>query len=109
MSSLQPPPQRVLVVSMRFLGDALLSTPLAAAVKREWPDCSVDMLVFKGCEAILEGNPYIDHVLSVEERPSKREQWRQLRWQFYPRWGSVCPLAGRALPVIHESFRCFKT
>lgn len=85
MSSLQPPPQRVLVVSMRFLGDALLSTPLAAAIKREWPDCSVDMLVFKGCEAILEGNPHIDHVLTVEERPSKREQWRQLRklWNRY--------------------------
>ena len=85
MSSLQPPPQRVLVVSMRFLGDALWSTPLAAAAKREWPECEIDMLVFKGCEAILEGNPHIDHVLSVEERPSKREQWRQLRklWNRY--------------------------
>jgi heptosyltransferase-3 len=85
MAAHLPPPRRVLVVSLRFLGDALLSTPLAAAAKREWPDCEVTMLVFRGCESMLEGNPHIDHVLAVEQRPRKSEQWRQLRaaWNRY--------------------------
>lgn len=85
MSPLPQAPRRVLVVSLRFLGDALLSTPLAAAAKREWPGCAVDMLVFRGCEGILEGNPDIDHVLTVEHKPGKREQLRQLRelWNRY--------------------------
>jgi heptosyltransferase-3 len=80
-----PPPRRVLVVSLRFLGDALLSTPLAAAAKHAWPDCAVDMLVFRGCEGMLEGNPHIDRVLTVEQRPSRWEQWRHVRasWNRY--------------------------
>ncbi len=85
---MKPPvdsPRRVLIVSLRFLGDALLSTPIAAAVKRDWPTSQVDMLVFRGCEGMLEGNPDIDHVLTVEQRPGKREQLRQLRevWNRY--------------------------
>ncbi|MEF9944298.1 MAG: putative lipopolysaccharide heptosyltransferase III [Burkholderiaceae bacterium] len=79
------PPRRVLIVSLRFLGDALLSTPLAAAVKRDWPGCTVDMLVFKGCDGMLEGNPDIDRVLTVPQRPGKGEQLQQLRslWNRY--------------------------
>ena len=85
MGSDFPPPHRVLVVSLRFLGDALLSTPLAAAARRAWPGCRVDMLVFRGCEGILEGNPHIDRVLTVKQRPGKAEQWRDLRglWNRY--------------------------
>lgn len=85
MSSIHPPPRRVLVVSLRFLGDALLSTPLAAAAKREWPGCEVDMLVFKGAESMIEGNSSVDRILSVELRPARRALWRQLRtlWNHY--------------------------
>ncbi len=70
---------------MRFLGDALLSTPLASAARHAWPGCEIDMLVFRGCEAMLEGNPHIDRVLTVEQRPSRSEQWRHLRthWNRY--------------------------
>lgn len=80
-----PPPRRVLVVSLRFLGDALLSTPLATAARHAWPGCEVDMLVFRGCEGILAGNPHIDHVLTVDQRPSRLAQWRHLRalWNTY--------------------------
>lgn len=80
-----PTPRRVLIVSLRFLGDALLSTPLAAAAKRQWPSCEVDMLVFRGCESMLEGNPDVDRVIAVDQRPGKWAQWRQLRasWNRY--------------------------
>lgn len=85
MSALKQAPRRVLVVSLRFLGDALLSTPLAAAAKRDWPGCEVHMLVFKGCAGMLEGSPHIDRVIAVEQRPGKREQLRELRelWNRY--------------------------
>jgi heptosyltransferase-3 len=85
VSPILPPPRRVLIVSLRFLGDALLSTPLAAAAKREWAGCEVHMLVFKGTESMLEGNAHIDRVLAVEQRPGKAALWRQLRelWNRY--------------------------
>lgn len=37
-------PRRVLVVTLRFLGDALLSTALVHSIKRRWPECAIDVL-----------------------------------------------------------------
>ena len=79
------PPRRALVVSLRFLGDALLSTPLAHALRRRWPDCTVDMLVFAGTEGAFEGNPDVARVLTVAERASAADTLRQMRslWRRY--------------------------
>ncbi len=60
---------RVLVVTMRRLGDVLLTTPLVRAVKRGLSGARVDMLVFAGTEGILAGNPDIDRIIAVPERP----------------------------------------
>ena len=59
---------RVLVVTTRRLGDVLLSTPLARALKRGIPGVRVDMLVFRGTEGILAGNPDIDRVIAIPAR-----------------------------------------
>jgi heptosyltransferase III len=78
-------PSSVLVVSLRYLGDALLATPLAHAIKRRWPDCAVDMLVFERSAPMLEGNADLRQVIAVAERPSLPvllSQWRRL-WRGY--------------------------
>jgi heptosyltransferase-3 len=64
-----PANPRVLVVTMRRLGDVLLTTPLVRALKRGLPGARIDMLVFRGTEGILAGNPDIDRVIVVPERP----------------------------------------
>jgi len=64
-----------LIVSLRYIGDILLSTALARSIKAALPDASVDYLVFKGNEGILEGNPDIRRVLTT--RPPGRD-WRSL-------------------------------
>jgi heptosyltransferase-3 len=61
---------RVLVVTMRRLGDVLLATPLVRALRRGIPGARVDMLVFRGTEGILAGNPDIDGVITIPQRPS---------------------------------------
>jgi len=65
-----PPEPRILVITMRRLGDVLLTTPLVHALRRGIPGARVDVLVFRGTEGILAGNPDIDHVITVPERPS---------------------------------------
>jgi heptosyltransferase-3 len=55
---------------MRRLGDVLLTTPLVRALKQGLPGARVDMLVFRGTECILAGNPDIDCIIAVPERPS---------------------------------------
>lgn len=62
------PPQRAIIVTMRFLGDALLSTPLVRALKQRYPSCRIDVLTFAGTEAAFEGNPDVEQVLTVAEQ-----------------------------------------
>ena len=64
-----PPRPRILVVSLRRIGDVLLTTPLIRSLRRAWPDASIDVLVFDGIAGILTGNPDIDRVIAMPQRP----------------------------------------
>ena len=54
-----PAQPKFLIVSLRYIGDVLLSTPLAVSIKTHIPDAKVDYLVFKGTESVLAKNPYV--------------------------------------------------
>jgi heptosyltransferase III len=68
-----PARPRILIITLRRLGDVLLTTPLVRSIRRGFPDARVDILVFRGSDAILHGNPDIDKVLTMSERPSMGE------------------------------------
>jgi heptosyltransferase-3 len=61
-----PPRARILVVSLRRLGDVLLTTPLIRSIKRAFPDAAVEALVFAGTEGILAGNPDLTGVIAMQ-------------------------------------------
>jgi lipopolysaccharide heptosyltransferase III len=84
MKSALPTEPRILVVAMRRLGDVLLTTPLVRSLKRGLPGARVDMLVFRGTEGMLAGNPDVNQVRTVATRPRPAEThalihslWRQ--------------------------------
>src|SRR5262245_61568791 len=60
-----PPTPRILVVTLRRLGDVLLTTPLIRSMRRAWPDATIDVLVFAGTAGIIEGNPDINQVIAA--------------------------------------------
>jgi heptosyltransferase-3 len=70
------PPHRILVVTMRYLGDALLSTPLVRALKRRFPECRIDVLTFAGTEGAFAGNADIAQVCLTPESASLGETLR---------------------------------
>src|SRR3954470_14137733 len=76
---------RILVVALRRLGDVLLTTPLIRSLKRAWPDGAIDVLVFRGTEGILAGNPDIADVIAMPERPGAGDSLAVLRrlWRRY--------------------------
>jgi len=80
-----PANPRVLVITMRRLGDVLLTTPLVRALKRGLPGARIDMLVYRGTEGILTGNPDIERVIAVAERPGAFETAR-LIFQLWRRY-----------------------
>ena len=67
------PPRSVLVVVTRRIGDVLLATPLIRSVKRAWPHCSLDVLVFAGARGVIAANPDVRRVLTIAERPGLLE------------------------------------
>ena len=70
------PPQRVLVIATRRIGDVLLATPVLHSLKRAWPGAELDVLVFAGTEGLLAGNGDVRTVLTVPERPRFAEHAR---------------------------------
>jgi heptosyltransferase III len=68
-----PARPRILVITLRRLGDVLLATPLIRSIRRGFADAVLDVLVFRGSDAILSGNPDIDKVMTMAERPSAGE------------------------------------
>jgi heptosyltransferase III len=62
-----PPQPKFLIVSLRYIGDVLLATPLALSIKTHLPDARVDFLVFKGTEGVLAKNRHVDAVHTVSQ------------------------------------------
>jgi lipopolysaccharide heptosyltransferase III len=68
-----PAPRRILVISLRRIGDLLLTTPLIRSLRRAWPQSEIDALVFANTAGILAGNPDVRHVITMPERPTMLE------------------------------------
>ena len=65
-----PPRPRILVVTLRRLGDVLFATSLVASLRRTFRQAVIDVLVFEDTAGILDGNPDIDRVVTMPSRPS---------------------------------------
>ena len=74
-------PGSILVISLRFLGDVLLTTPLIRSLRTAFPGAAIDALVFAEMEGVLEGNPDLRSVLTTE-RGEPLTLWRRL-WRRY--------------------------
>lgn len=64
---------RVAIVKLSSLGDVVHSLPSARAIRRWWPRAELTWIVERREEAILVGNPDLDHVVSVDTRLWRRE------------------------------------
>ncbi len=64
---------KILLAKLNHLGDTLLMTPTIRFLREKYPDARIDVLVRSGCEAMLKGNPDINHVIPVA-RPEKAKR-----------------------------------
>lgn len=58
-------PKRILVITLRYLGDTLLVTPLIASLKQAYPDADIDVLLPASNAGMLEGNQDIHRLLPI--------------------------------------------
>ena len=61
-------PPSFLIISLRYLGDVLVTTPLAVSLKHAYPEAIVDYLVFNGTESVLANNPLIRKVITIPHK-----------------------------------------
>lgn len=73
------PPQRVLLIVTRRIGDVLLTTPLLHSLRQAWPQAKIDVLVFCNTASVLRGNPAIHEIITVPEHPGF---WQHLKLFF---------------------------
>lgn len=85
-----PPPlseiERLLIVKTSSLGDVIHALPVAEALKEASPRLALDWVVRRRCADVLRGNPHIDRLYVLEDRPSLgdlRRLRRQLRSEHY--------------------------
>ncbi|MBK8190519.1 MAG: glycosyltransferase family 9 protein [Vampirovibrionales bacterium] len=57
-----PPPRRVLVIPLRFIGDTVLSVPLIRALRQAFPDARIETMASRLTAPLLANCPYLDAV-----------------------------------------------
>ncbi len=59
--------RNILIIKLRYIGDVLLATPTVHAIKAARPDVRVTMMVNRGTEEILSGNPDLDEIMVLDK------------------------------------------
>ncbi|MBA2746900.1 MAG: glycosyltransferase family 9 protein [Flavisolibacter sp.] len=53
---------KFLIIRFSSIGDIVLTTPVVRCLKKQLPDCSIHYLIKPQFRAVMEHNPYIDHL-----------------------------------------------
>ncbi|GAB4149757.1 MAG: glycosyltransferase family 9 protein [Bacteroidia bacterium] len=61
----------ILVIQTAFTGDVVLATPVVEKLHRYYPDASIDFLLRKGNEGLLQHHPFIREVLVWNKKEDK--------------------------------------
>ena len=68
--------KKILFVSFSNLGDAVLSLPTFDALRRYFPQSSIDVVVGERARMVFENDPCIRQLLVYEKRKSLTSRWR---------------------------------
>jgi len=67
--------RNVLIIKLRYIGDVLLATPTLRAIKAARPEVRLTMMVNRGTEDVLSGNPDVDDTM-ILDKGSLAAQWQ---------------------------------
>src|SRR5919109_1850165 len=78
MQRLSPHLEAVLVIGPNWIGDAVMSTPALATLRRGLPKATIDLLVPRRVAPLFDDHPHIDRVVIGHERRSWRSRLAQV-------------------------------
>jgi len=71
--ALKTTPNKILLITLRHLGDTILTTPLLSTLDTAFPSAQIDVLAYKNTASILENNPSAHQIITVTNQPSINE------------------------------------
>jgi heptosyltransferase-3 len=80
-----PSAPRVLIIATQQIGDVLLTTPLIGAVRRRWPQATIDLLGHAGTLGMLQGHADLTERIEVRPGESRRATLARL-WRLWRRY-----------------------
>ena len=54
---------KILITKFRSVGDVILLTPLISNLKANYPNCTIDLMLNKGTEALVAHNPQVNQII----------------------------------------------
>lgn len=72
--------QRILLIQTAFLGDLILTTPMIRAIKEQYPNSHLSVVINQGTEDILSENPNIDEIILLDKKEIKKSPVAFLRF-----------------------------
>ena len=72
--------KRILVVRTDRIGDVLLSTPVIKALRENYPNAYMAMVVSPYAKDIVDGNPYLDEVIIYDKEGSHKSWPRSIKF-----------------------------
>ena len=76
----------ILVVRLSAIGDIVMSSPVARAIKERWPNSELTWIVQPECAALLRSNSYVDNLIVWD-----KNHWKSLlkRGKFATFWQEI--------------------
>lgn len=70
---LKSAPERILIVKPSSLGDVVHSLPFLNSLRTCFPDASIDWVIARGLDGLLEGHPMLDRLIVID-----KDRWRRI-------------------------------
>lgn len=64
--------KKILVIQNKRIGDVLLASLIAANMKQIFPDAIIDYMVYDYTTGVIENNPNIQNIISINEKKLKK-------------------------------------
>lgn len=81
--------RRILIIKMSAMGDILHALPVSAALGEAYPHVELTWAVEEGFASLLDGNPYLSHVLTLPKLRGRELRSRAFRKDYIRRLKDV--------------------
>ena len=109
--------QKILIIQNKRIGDVLIASVIANNFKRKYPNSEVHFMAYNYTIGVLEQNPNIDKIISIQEKELKKipKFFRFIRWvrkqnytiifDPYSKTQSrlICKFSGAQMTIGHKS------